>query len=48
MKKQILTIALGLLTVSSFAQKNELKAAEKAIKKQDFTTAVTSLNLQKH
>ena len=44
MKKQILTIALGVLTVSSFAQKNELKAAEKAVKNQDFTTAVTSIN----
>ena len=43
MKKQILTVALGLFTVVSFAQKNELKAAEKAIKKQDFATAASSI-----
>jgi len=42
MKKQVLSIALGLFTVVSFSQKNELKAAEKAIKKQDFTAAVAS------
>lgn len=44
MKKQILTIALGLTTLVSFAQKKELRAAEKAIKKQDYATAVISIN----
>jgi tetratricopeptide (TPR) repeat protein len=44
MKKQILTVALGFVTVVSFGQKNELKAAEKAIKKQDFATAVSAIN----
>lgn len=44
MKKQVLSIALGLVTVVSFSQKNELKAAEKAIKKQDYTTAIASIN----
>lgn len=44
MKKQILTVALGLFTIATFAQKNELKAAEKAIKKQDFATAVSSVD----
>ena len=43
MKKQILTVALGLFTIASFAQKNELKAAEKAIKKQDYASAVTAI-----
>lgn len=44
MKKQILLVALGLFTVTAFSQKNELKAAEKAIKKQDFAAAVESIN----
>jgi tetratricopeptide (TPR) repeat protein len=44
MKKQILTVALGFITIVSFGQKNELKAAEKAIKKQDYTAAVSSIN----
>ncbi|WKD86280.1 TPR repeat-containing protein YrrB [Polaribacter huanghezhanensis] len=44
MKKQVLLVALGLFTVTAFSQKNELKAAEKAIKKQDFTGAVTAIN----
>ena len=44
MKKQVLTIALGVFTVASFAQKNELKAAEKALKKQDYNSAVASIN----
>ncbi len=44
MKKQILTLSLGLLSLGLMAQKSELKAAEKAIKKQDFTTAISTLN----
>ncbi|MCH3882516.1 MULTISPECIES: tetratricopeptide repeat protein [Tenacibaculum] len=43
MKKQILALTLGLMTVGAMAQKNELKAAEKAIKKNDFSTAVTAV-----
>jgi tetratricopeptide (TPR) repeat protein len=39
MKKQILAISLGLMTIGAFAQKDELKAAEKALKKNDFKTA---------
>lgn len=44
MKKQILTLSLGLLSLGLMAQKSELKAAEKAIKKQDFTNAISILN----
>ncbi len=44
MKKQIILVALSLFTVTAFAQKNELKAAEKAIKKQDFASAVSAIN----
>ena len=43
MKKQIFAIALGLLTLGSFAQKNELKIAEKAIKKGNLNAAITAL-----
>mgnify|MGYP000098668044 CR=1 FL=1 len=43
MKKQVLSIALGLFTVVSFSQKNELKAAEKAIKNQDYAAAIASI-----
>ncbi|WP_299157195.1 tetratricopeptide repeat protein [uncultured Tenacibaculum sp.] len=44
MRKQILTLSLGLLSLGLMAQKSELKAAEKAIKKQDFTNAISILN----
>ncbi|WP_440122275.1 tetratricopeptide repeat protein [Tenacibaculum sp. Ill] len=44
MKNQILALSLGLMSLGAIAQKSELKAAEKAIKKQDFTTALTTLN----
>ena len=44
MKKQIIALSLGLMTIGAFAQKNELKAAEKAIKKNDFTSAITAVN----
>ena len=47
MKKQILTVALGFVTIVSFGKKNELKAAEKAIKKQGFTsTKITAQEWQ--
>ena len=32
MKKQILVLSLGLISLVALGQKNELKAAEKAIK----------------
>lgn len=43
MKKQILTLSLGLMTIGSFAQKKQLRAAEKALKKNDFATAMASI-----
>lgn len=43
MKKQILALALGLVTIGSFAQKKELRAAEKAIKKNDFASALVAI-----
>lgn len=39
MKKQILVLSLGLISLVALGQKNELKAAEKAIKKNDLKTA---------
>lgn len=44
MKKQVIAISLGLMTIGSFAQKNELKAAEKAFKKQNYTAAIAAVN----
>jgi len=43
MKKQILLLLILFISFSTFAQKNELKAAEKAIKKIDFATAKASI-----
>ena len=43
MKTKVLALVIGLMTISSFAQKNELKAAGKAIKKKDFATALTAV-----
>lgn len=43
MKTKVIALALGLVTISSFAQKNELKTAERAIKKQDYSTAMTAV-----
>lgn len=39
MKKQILALSLGLMSIGMFAQKNEIKVVEKALKKSDFKTA---------
>lgn len=39
MKKQILAFSLGLLTLGIYAQKNEIKAVEKALKKEQFEEA---------
>lgn len=44
MKTKLTALFLGLATLTTFAQKNELKAAEKAIKKQDYAAAVSSVN----
>ena len=43
MKTKLIALFLGLATLTMYAQKNELKAAEKAVKKQDYTTAEASL-----
>jgi len=43
MRTKFLALSLGLLSISLTAQKNELKTAEKAIKKQNFTAAVSAL-----
>lgn len=43
MKKQILALSLGLMTIGVSAQKNELKVAEKALKKNDIATARTAI-----
>jgi len=39
MKKQIIAISLGLMSIGMFAQKQELKTIDKAIDKSDFKTA---------
>ncbi|ARV16829.1 tetratricopeptide repeat protein [Polaribacter sp. SA4-12] len=43
MKNQILALTVGLLSIASFAQKNELKAVEKAIKKGLFKEAKATI-----
>lgn len=44
MKKAIFTLSIALLsTVSVFSQKNELKAAEKALKNSDFNAAMAAI-----
>lgn len=43
MKTRILGLFLMVFSLTLFAQKAELKAAEKAIKKQDYNTAISSL-----
>ena len=44
MKKQLIALSLGFMTIGVFAQKNELKAAEKAIKNQDYAAATTAVS----
>lgn len=44
MKKQILILSAVFLSLTAFAQKNELKAAEKAVKANDFATALSVIN----
>ncbi|MFY0604960.1 MAG: tetratricopeptide repeat protein [Flavobacteriaceae bacterium] len=43
MRKQVLALFLGLLTTGIFAQKNELKTAERAIKKLDYASAASAI-----
>jgi tetratricopeptide (TPR) repeat protein len=43
MKNQILALTVGLLSIASFAQKNELKVVEKAIKKGEFKEAKATI-----
>lgn len=43
MRKQVLALSLGLLTTGLFAQKNEIKTAERAIKKLDYKAATAAL-----
>lgn len=43
MKTRVLGIFLMLVSVTMYAQKDELKAAEKALKKQNFTEAASSI-----
>jgi len=44
MKTKVLAIVFGLATISMFAQKNEIKTAEKALKVSDFPTALTAIS----
>lgn len=43
MRKQLLAISIGLMAIGAFAQKSELKAAERAIKKNDFKAAKAAI-----
>ncbi len=43
MKKQVLSVALGMCTMVSFAQKNELKSAQKALNSKDYAAAVSAI-----
>lgn len=43
MKKQILALTIGALSLCTFAQKDEIKMIEKAVKKNDFITAETKI-----
>tara|TARA_B110000003_G_scaffold34355_1_gene31715 strand:- start:4404 stop:5651 length:1248 start_codon:yes stop_codon:yes gene_type:complete len=44
MKTKIIAFVFGCVTIASFAQKNELKNAEKAIKSQDYNKAITAIS----
>ena len=43
MKKQVLSVALGMCTMVSFAQKNELKSAQKALNSKNYAAAVSAI-----
>jgi tetratricopeptide (TPR) repeat protein len=44
MKTKIIALLLAVVSLSAFAQKAEMKAAEKAIKKQEYATAISSID----
>ncbi|WP_372745023.1 tetratricopeptide repeat protein [Lutibacter sp.] len=44
MKKQFIIVSAFLLSMTVFGQKDEIKTAEKAIKSNDFNTALTAIN----
>jgi len=44
MKKQLLILSAFLISMTVFGQNDEIKNAEKAIKSNDFTTAITEIN----
>ena len=44
MKNQVLALSLGLLTAITFGQKKELRVAEKALKKNQFSVALSAVN----
>ena len=44
MKKQVLALSLGIMTIAVVAQKKELRTAEKAINKQDYAGAIATIN----
>ena len=44
MKTKVLAIVFGLVTTLTFAQKNELKSAEKAIKASDYPSAIAAIS----
>ncbi len=43
MKKQIVALSIGLMTIGVFAQKKQLRAAEKSLKKNNYAAAMTNL-----
>lgn len=43
MRNQILTLSLAVMSIASFAQKKELKVAEKALKNNDYAGAMTAI-----
>jgi len=44
MKKTTLLLLTFFISLTTFAQKNELKAADKAVKKLDYTSAKSSIS----
>ena len=43
MKKTIMMLVMMIISLATFAQKNELKAADKAIKSNDYASAKTAI-----
>ena len=44
MKKQLIFLSALLVSMTVFGQKSELKTAEKAIKANDFSSAMSAIN----